>query len=204
MVYLIGASGHAKVIIEILEKQGLHIGGLQDANPAIKTLVGHEVHQELPTVFDANEDEVIISIGNNKTRKRLAESFEYSYISAIYPKANISNRATIGKGTVIMAGVTINADVEIGKHAIINTNASIDHDCIVGDYAHISPNAALAGDVKVGEGTHIGIGASVIQGISIGKWAVIGAGAVIIRDVPDFAVVVGNPGKLIKFNEIRT
>jgi acetyltransferase EpsM len=56
--------------------------------------------------------------------------------------------------------------------------------------------------VKVGEGTHIGIGSSVIQGITIGKWVTIGAGAVIIRDIPDFAVVVGNPGKIIKYNEI--
>ena len=66
------------------------------------------------------------------------------------------------------------------------------------DFVHISPNAALAGSITVGEGTHIGIGASVIQGIKIGKWATIGAGAVIIRDVPDFATVVGNPGKIIK------
>jgi acetyltransferase-like isoleucine patch superfamily enzyme len=58
----------------------------------------------------------------------------------------------------------------------------------------------LAGNVTVGEGSHVGIGASVIQGVVIGKWTVIGAGAVVLNDVPDYAVVVGNPGKIIKVN----
>src|SRR5690554_4338388 len=107
MVYLIGASGHAKVIIEILEKQELYIGGLQDANPAIKSLLDYNVHQELPNIFNPDDDEVIISIGNNTIRKRLADSLAYKYISAIHPNANISKRATIGEGTIIMAGVSI-------------------------------------------------------------------------------------------------
>ncbi len=57
--------------------------------------------------------------------------------------------------------------------------------------------------MEVGEGTHVGIGACVIQGIKIGKWATIGAGAVIIKDVPDGAVVVGNPAKIIKMNNLQ-
>jgi len=65
---------------------------------------------------------------------------------------------------------------------------------------HISPNASLAGDVYIGEGTHIGIGAVIIQGLKVGKWVTIGAGAVVINDIPDFAVVVGNPGKIKKYN----
>jgi acetyltransferase EpsM len=71
---------------------------------------------------------------------------------------------------------------------------------MLADYVRISPNSALAVSVSVGEGTHIGIGACVIQGIKIGKWTIIGAGAVIINDIPDNAVVVGNPGKIIKYN----
>ena len=53
----------------------------------------------------------------------------------------------------------------------------------------------------VGEGTQIGINATIRQGINIGKWATIGAGAVIVKDVPDYAVVVGNPGKIIRYNQ---
>ncbi len=69
------------------------------------------------------------------------------------------------------------------------------------DFVHISPNVAIAGGVKIGEGTHIGIGACIIPGITIGKWVTVGAGAIIIKDVPDFAVVVGNPAKIIKYSD---
>lgn len=203
MIYLIGASGHAKVVIEIIEQQGFFIGGLQDANPAIKSLFDYHVFEELPAFFDPNNDEVFISIGNNAIRKQIASLLDYKYVTAIHLHAIISKRITIGEGTAIMAGVTINSDVQIGKHVIVNTNASIDHDCILGDFVHVSPNSALAGNVIVGEGTHIGIGASIIQGVKIGSWCTIGAGAVIIRDVPDGATVVGNPGRIIKIKEIR-
>lgn len=66
---------------------------------------------------------------------------------------------------------------------------------------HICPGASLAGGVEVGEGSMVGIGSTVIQGVKIGKWATIGAGTVIVEDVPDFAVVVGVPGKIIKYLE---
>lgn len=197
MVYLIGASGHAKVVIEILEEQGAQIGGLRDDNPDIKSLLGYPVFDELPEEFDPEEDELFISIGNNKTRMQLSNLIN-NYATVIHPQANVSQRASIWEGTAIMAGATINSDVQIGKHVIVNTNASIDHDCILGNFVHVSPNVALAGNVLVGEGTHIGIGACVIQGIKIGKWCTIGAGAVIIKDVPNGATVVGNPGRLIK------
>ena len=74
----------------------------------------------------------------------------------------------------------------------------MDHDCSLEDFVHICPHATLCGNVSVGEGTQIGAGATVIQGIKIGKWCMIGAGAVIIEDVPDYSVVVGVPGKVIK------
>ena len=200
MVYLIGASGHAKVIIEILEAQEIKVGGLVDDNPLLHSLLDYTVKQELSAFPIDSEDEFIISIGNNSTRKKIVSNNQYLYTNAIHPKSTISKRASIEKGTVIMAGVIINSEVKIGSHAIINTNASIDHDCILDDFVHISPNAALAGNVTVGEGTHIGIGACVIQGINIGKWCTIGAGAVIINHIPDGATVVGNPGRIIKHN----
>lgn len=200
MVYLIGASGHAKVIIEIFEDLEIQIGGLQDPDPEIKSLLGYEVYERLPTSFNPKVDDIIISIGNNAIRKRVASSGNYNWTSAFHLGATISKRSTIGEGTVIMAGASINSSCEIGNHVIINTNASIDHDCILENYVHISPNAALAGNVQIGEGTHVGMGACIIQGVKIGKWCTIGAGAVIIKDIPDGCTVVGNPGKVIKQN----
>jgi sugar O-acyltransferase (sialic acid O-acetyltransferase NeuD family) len=200
MIYLYGASGHAKVILEILEKQGADIGGLIDNNPSIKGLLNYPVITALDETT-SNNAEIIIGIGDNLIRKKVAESIQANFVNAIHSSANISPRCTLGAGTVIMAGVSVNTSVKIGKHVILNTNCSIDHDCVINDFVHVSPNVALAGNVFVDECAHIGIGASVIQGVKIGKWAVIGAGAVIIRDVPDYAVVVGNPGKVIKSNQ---
>lgn len=193
--YLYGASGHGKVIVEIAESLGYKIAGFIDANKELKQLLDYKIVHELP------EDAIsmLISIGYNEIRKRITlEHPEIEYKTLIHPNAAISTRSFTKEGTVIMAGVSINSDVEIGKHCIINTNASIDHDCIIEDYVHISPNASLGGNVTVGEGTHVGLGASVIQGITIGKWCTIGAGSVIIRDVPDGVTIVGNPGRILE------
>lgn len=197
-LYLYGASGHAKVVIEIAELIGVSLEGLVDANQAIKSLLGYPVLTTLPSKV-SKEYTCIISIGDNQIRRKIANQLpECLFATLIHPRSFISKRAVISEGTVVMAGVSINALVSIGRHCIINTNASIDHECSIQDFVHISPNAALAGNVDVGEGTHIGIGASVIQGVRIGRWCTIGAGAVIIRDVPDGTTIVGNPGRRIK------
>jgi acetyltransferase EpsM len=199
-VTLYGASGHCKVIIDILQKCNIKIDLIFDDYSSKTNILGYEI-LKTNQIEIANSNNMIISIGNNKVRKRLANQLNSSFATAIHPNALISKHITIGEGTVIMAGVIINPDTKIGKHCIINSGAIIEHDCIIEDFAHISPNAALAGGVEVGEGSHIGIGSSVIQGIKIGKWATVGAGAVIIKNVPDYAVVVGNPGKIIKYKK---
>ncbi|OQP48848.1 acetyltransferase [Niastella koreensis] len=201
-MFLYGASGHAKVICEILEAQGRNLYGLIDDNPQITSLLDYTVYNTLQQAAVEPEDEFIISIGNNRIRKIVAQKLSgVKVTNAIHPAAVISPRSSIGGGTVVVANVCVNVHSTIGEHVILNTNCSIDHDCVVGDFAHISPGVALAGDVHIGEGTQIGIGACVKQGVRIGKWAMVGAGAVIIRDVPDYAVVVGNPGRVIKMNQ---
>ncbi len=196
---LFGASGHAKVIIDILEKQDIDVDFLIDANPYIKSLQGYSVKLEA-NYLPNEEDEVIISIGSNKIRKQLAEKLMMNFGWAIHPSVILGDEVSIGVGTVVMAGAVINSSTEIGNHAIVNTAASIDHDCQLEDYVHVSPNATLCGTIKVGEGTHIGAGATIIPNLTIGKWCTIGAGTVVIQDVPDYGVVVGNPGKIIKYN----
>ena len=193
---VIGAGGHAKVIIELIEESGDIIKEIVDNNPELTEWMGYSIIQ-----MQQSDCPIIIAIGNNRIRKRIAMESKNNFGKAIHTKSNISKRCFIADGTVVMAGVSINSEVAIGKHCIINTNASVDHECLIADFVHIGPNATLGGNVTVGEGTHIGLGSSVIQGISIGKWVVIGAGTVIIEDVPDFAVVVGVPGKVIKYNK---
>lgn len=192
-MYLYGASGHAKVIMDILRSNNISVEALVDDNPELTTLNGITVLHNAEGLSP-----MIISIGNNRIRKTIAGKLKCEYCTAIHPSTNIAKTAMIGEGSVVMAGVTINANATIGRHCIINTNASVDHECIIGDFVHISPNVALCGNVQVGEGTHIGVGASVIPGIKIGKWCTIGAGATVIRDIPDGATAIGTPARIIK------
>lgn len=201
-MYIIGAGGHAKVILDILDQNERLINGIFDDNLNAKTFIGYPLIGKTDKIKNNYNEPFIIAIGNNSARKKISQSLNVKYGTAIASSASISKSVSIADGTVVMNGVSINAASLIGQHAIINTNASVDHDCSIGDFVHISPNAALAGNVTVGEGSHIGIGAAIIQGIKIGKWVTVGAGTIIIKDVPDYAVIVGNPGKIIKYNTI--
>lgn len=190
-----GASGHSKVIIEILEDRGEIINELYDDDEAKEMLFDYKITNN-PGIFKRKGINWIIGIGDNQTRQKIAASHFLEYGLAIDKGAFISKRTEIGAGTVIMPGVSVNSSTIMGKHIIINTNSSVDHDCIISDFVHISPNTTLCGGIVVGEGTHIGAGAVIIPGIKVGKWATIGAGAVIIKDVPDYSTVVGNPGRV--------
>lgn len=200
MIQIYGASGHAKVIIEIAELNELVIGNIVDGNEHLSSILDYPI--SLPTSNLQNLP-TIIAIGNNLVRANIVQQLAgMPFCTLVHPASNISKRVAVGEGTVVMAGVSINSSVNIGQHCIINTNASIDHDCVIQDYVHISPNAALAGNVEVGAYSHIGMGACIIQGKKIGRHVQIGAGAVIIQDIPDYAVVVGNPGKIIKYTQL--
>ncbi|MFI5451858.1 acetyltransferase [Pedobacter sp. UC225_61] len=201
-MHIIGAGGQAKVIIDILLTSNQEINGVWDENPSIKAVLDQPICGNFNDFKASGHQPVIIAIGNNLTRKKIAEDLSIGFGKAIHPKSAISQLTSIGEGTVVMANASVNVGTTIGKHVIINTNASVDHDCIIGDYAHISPQVGIGGGVHVGEGSHIGIGASVKHGVKIGKWATVGAGAVVIRDIPDYAVAVGNPTKVIKYNSV--
>lgn len=193
-----GASGHGKVIIDIANSQNIKINYILDDNPEVRILSGYEVTHEITE--DVLKGNSILAVGENRIRKNLAEKFKGCFSDALCHSSSIvSSSAKLGKGTVVMANASINGDAVMGEHCIINTGAVVEHDCHLGDFVHVSPNAALAGDVSVGEGSQIGIGAVVIPGIRIGKWVTVGAGTVVIENIPDNAVVVGNPGKIIKY-----
>lgn len=195
-MYLFGASGHAKVIMDILTASGQKVDALIDDNEKVNALNGYKV---MHGVTDASP--IIVSIGVNAIRKKVVEKLTGEFGTAIHPSAIVSPSAKIGEGTVVMAGAIINADAVIGKHCIINTGASVDHECVIGDYCHIAPHATLCGQVHVGEGSMVGVGACVIPCKNIGSWCTIGAGAAVVKDIPDGGTAVGVPAKVIKLKE---
>ena len=192
-INLFGASGHAKVIMDIISAQGDYVGCLYDDAPRFTEIHGVPVYKTI----DVNiSGPLIISIGSNNIRKMIAERYPIEYAKAIHPLATVSPSAMVEEGSVVMQGAIIQSDAHIGRHCIINTGASVDHECQISDYVHISPHATLCGNVHVGESSWIGAGTTVIPGVKIGRGCIIGAGSVVIRDIPDGATAYGNPCKI--------
>lgn len=195
-MYLFGASGHGKVVKEIVEANGGTVDAFVDDNPDVCECGGR------PVLHDAaGLSPIIVSIGVNRIRKMIVERLKadnpsITFGTAIHPRATVSPSARIGEGTVVVPGAVINADAVIGRHCIINTGATVGHDCVIDDYCHIAPGAHVSGGTHVGEGTWVGVGSSVIQCRNIGKNCMIGAGSVVVRDIPDNVTAYGCPAKV--------
>lgn len=198
MMLLFGGNGHAKVVLDCLQATGTEVALIFDDHPVETELQGVPLYRGYHPALHA-QSPLIISIGHNATRKRIAEQLvRHAFGQAIHPSALCSPSAHIGEGSVVFHQAVVQAAAQIGKHCIINTAASVDHDCVLEDYVHIAPKATLCGNVQVGEGTLIGAGAVVIPGIRIGKWCTIGAGAAVVADVPDGTLVVGVPARIVE------
>ncbi len=179
MINIYGKGGHAKVVNSVIKfsKKVIYWND-DDYNNNIK---GYW----------------IIAIGNNQSRKKIAEKLgDAEYLTVISETAIISGNSEINQGSQILHGAVIQIGTKIGKHCIVNTAASIDHDCILEDFAFIGPNATLCGGVEIGEGSFIGAGAVILPYIKIGKNCMIGAGSVVTKDIPNNSTAYGNPAKI--------
>lgn len=200
-VWVVGAGGHAKVVLDTLRAAGYTVAGILDDDKARHgtdvlgaQVVAGSAPEEL-TRLDVRR--AVVGIGDNAVRARLVAllAAHVAWASAIHPAAVVAPSAEVHEGSVLVANAVVQADTVLGSHAIVNTAATIDHDCVIGPCVHVAPGAHLAGGVTVGEGALIGLGASVVPGITVGAWATVGAGAVVIRDVPDHATVKGVPAR---------
>lgn len=195
-VIIIGASGHGKVIADIvLKSQDILVGFLDDGIEKGTRILNYEVLGDSTYVNQYPDCEFIIGVGSNAIRAHIADKCKVKWYTAIHPGANVAMDVTIGEGTVIMANAVMNTSVKIGSHCIINTGAIIEHDCEIGDYVHISPNATLCGTVKVGSYTHIGASATIKNNIDITSNTVVGAGSVVIRNIEEKGTYVGVPAR---------
>ncbi|MFJ7847250.1 acetyltransferase [Peribacillus sp. NPDC097206] len=197
---IIGASGHGKVVADIALKMNTweNIFFLDD-DEMTNVSLGIEVIGKSCVFHKYKEDfDMLVGIGNNTTREKLQERLEEEGVSIptlIHPAAIIGEQVSLGKGTVVMAGVVINSCTSIGKGCIINTGATVDHDNLIEDYVHISPGVHLAGTVKIGQGSWVGIGSVVSNNIQITSKCVVGAGAVVVKDITEPGTYVGIPAR---------
>lgn len=202
-VFVFGASGHAKVVIDIIEQQGRYdIAFLADDDLSLKgrQIYAYPVIGGKDDLLATDIRKGIVAIGSNRARRAVAAWLTangFEMITAIHSSAQIARGVTVGSGTVVMAGAVINSDTTIGYDVIVNTRSSIDHDCTIGDGVHIAPGSTLCGSVTVGEGSFICAGSTIIPNLTIGSHVTVGAGSTVIRDVPDGVTAVGSPAKIL-------
>ncbi|MEN3334560.1 MAG: hypothetical protein V7641_3925 [Blastocatellia bacterium] len=203
-VVVLGAGGHAKVVIATLQAAGFTVAAVFDDDETKRgsALLSVTVKGTLDELASSNYRHAIMAVGNNATRMQLTERLQnqlqnVEWITVVHPQTCVHPSVQLGAGTVVFAGAVVQPDAVIGAHAIINTGATIDHDCFIGDFAHIAPGAHLAGDVRIARGAFIGIGAAVIPGRQVGEWAMVGAGATVISDIPARVTAVGVPASVL-------
>lgn len=202
---VLGAGGHAKVLIEALLASSSVITGIVDPDLTlarteiigVPVLGGDDVVNEFPS----SKIKLVNGLGSVALpvkRQQLFERFKgmgYSFATVVHPSAVVASDVVFCEGAQVMAGAVIQPSSRIGINSIINTRASVDHDCTIGDHVHIAPGVIFSGCVKIGTGSHIGTGATVIQGVSIGIGCLVAAGAVVIKDIANGVMVRGVPAR---------
>lgn len=199
-IIVIGAGGHAKVVISSLLASGWKIYAVydDDSRKWNQSIMGFPITGPIERLSESDRRPAVIAIGDSMIRQQVVEKYDRNWAKVIHSRAYVDAAATIGAGTVVFAGAVIQPGVVIGQHAIINTSASIDHDCVIDDYAQVAPGTHLAANVHVKRGANLGTGAQVIPSITIGEHAIIGAGSTVVRDIPDHVVAFGCPAKVIR------
>lgn len=200
-VIVIGASGHGKVVADIVRKSGDTLLGFLDDNETLPPAIcGIPVLGKTAEYAKYPEASFVIAIGNAAVREKIARQLDgVRWYTAIHPSAVISPLdVQIGVGSVVMANAVVNPSAHIGKHCILNTTAVVEHDNRIGDFAHISVGAKLGGTVTVGNRAWVGIGAAISNNVTICDDCMVGAGAVVICDIKESGTYVGVPARKIK------
>lgn len=208
-IIIIGSSGHAKVVIDVVERQSQYrIVGLIDAFRAVgEETLGYKVlgaESDLPALASQLAIKgVLVAIGDNHVRARVSAKVaalcpELPFVSAVHPQACIGRDVQIGAGSVVMAGAVVNPGCDIAEGCLINTRASLDHDSVMEAFSSLAPAAATGGNCHLGTGSAVGMGALILQRIRIGRHSVIGAGAVVTQPVAELCVSYGVPASIIR------
>jgi UDP-perosamine 4-acetyltransferase len=199
---VVGAGGHAKVVIDCLRFADWDVVACTDIDTSPRDCLGVPVvggDDQLPRLLADGILHAFCALGANGLRERVGDrllGLGFEVPAVVGPGAILSPSASLGRGAALLPGAIVNADCAIGDFAIINTNANVDHDGRIGRSAHIGPGASLAGEVTVGDRTFVATGSAVIPGRRIGSDTLVGAGSVVVRDIASGVVAFGNPARV--------
>lgn len=205
---LMGAGGHARVLLDILLGPANMIIGITSPDPHAvgkhlfdRPIIGND---ECILNYDPETICLVNGIGmmpGSNTRNQIYERFKnhgYTFTRVIHPSAVLASHVELFEGVQIMAGAVIQTGVVIHENCIINTRVALDHDSSIGKNVHLASGVTVAGAVSIGEGTFVGAGATIIQGIEIAAYCTIAAGAVVTQNLSEGATARGVPARVVK------
>ena len=208
-IVIFGASGHGSVVLDCIEQEAKYkvVGFIDSFKKKGTEINGYTVlgsEHDLPLLISKHQIfGGIVAIGDNWTRNLVVDRIlkivpEFNFVSAVHSNAQIGKDVQIGKGSVVMPGVTINANAIIGNHCILNTNSSLDHDGFMNNYSSLAPNVCVGGNFILGRGSAICLGTNIIENITVGEYSIIGAGSLLVGNVSSCLVVYGAPAKIVR------
>lgn len=169
----------------------------EQCGPA-KVLGGLDLVRDLPG------HDVLLCAGRGDARRALearllADGLDPArFATVVHPGAAIGRGCRVGAGSIVLAHVTMTADVAVGRHVVVMPGAVLTHDDVVGDHATLCAGVALGGAVHVGAGAYLGMNASVRERVRVGAGAVLGMGSVLLADLPDGKTRAGVPARPIR------
>jgi sugar O-acyltransferase (sialic acid O-acetyltransferase NeuD family) len=191
-ILLLGAGGHARACIDVLELQALfRIAGLLGLAPQVgSSVLGYPVlgtDADLPRLRHEHAH-ALIAVGQIKTPEprirlfELARTHDFTLPVIVSPRAHVSRHAAVAAGTIVMHGAVVNAGAVVGRNCILNSLSLVEHDAVIDDHCHIATAAAVNSGVHVAAGSFVGSNACVRQGTRIGERCVIGMGQRVLKD----------------------
>lgn len=214
-ILIYGASGHSKMIVDIILKNKDHniIGFIDSFKPTNIKVYGYDIIGDLDSLLELIDeysiDGILIGIGDNYTRQHAFELIsdmapDIDFVSAVHPSAVLAHDVIIPRGTVIMAGVVVNADSRVGEFCILNTKSSLGHDSTMANFSSLASGVTTGGNVHIGLNCAICLKATIIQNVSIGDHTVIGAGSLVLKSIGDCKLAYGHPITTIKNRELTS
>ncbi|TFH47549.1 MAG: acetyltransferase [Bacteroidia bacterium] len=188
-IVLLGAGGHCKSVIDVLEHlDEYRIAGIVGMPQESGTKVlGYPVigtDEDLDKIFSEYKY-FHIALGFLRSPRRRIEIWKLltgmgaKMPAIISPLAYVSRHAQIGSGSIVMHQALINASAVVGENVIINNKVLVEHDAFIGDHCHIATGAIINGGVKVGDASFVGSGAVTRQGANIEAGAFIKANSIV-------------------------